>query len=172
MTREPPPGRFEQPGARMAVCFLSNIRSKDGARRRTWAKTWQRIRDPSDRGRRMKPLRFGAHGAGRLDGDHFRPTRGKPSRIATGPRADIQNQRRCVWKQVDQPAVDALGRYGFVATRHIGNILVVPANGVGHHPPDYSHPRSLKAERSTPGGAYHPPAPYRAPSFIATSLLP
>jgi len=38
----------------------------------------------------MKPLRFGAHGAGRLDGDHFRPTRGKPSRIATGPRADIQ----------------------------------------------------------------------------------
>ena len=54
----------------------------------------------------MKPLRFGAHGAGRLDGDHFQPTRGKPSRIATGPRADIQNQRRCVWKQVDQPAVD------------------------------------------------------------------
>jgi hypothetical protein len=51
----------------------------------------------------------------------------------------------------------ALGRYGFVATRHIGNILVVPANGVGHHPLDYNHPRSLKAERSTPGGPYHPP---------------
>jgi hypothetical protein len=31
----------------------------------------------------MKPLRFGAHGAGRLDGDHFQATRGKPSRIAT-----------------------------------------------------------------------------------------
>ena len=30
---------------------------------------------------------------------------------------------------------------------------------VGHHPLDYSHPRSLKAERSTPGGAYHPPEP-------------
>jgi len=42
----------------------------------------------------MKPLRFGAHGAGRLDGDHLQATRGKPSRIATGPRADIQNQRR------------------------------------------------------------------------------
>ena len=120
----------------------------------------------------MKPLRFGAHGAGRLDGDHFQPTRGKPSRIATGPRADIQNQRRCVWKQVDQPAVDDLGRYRLIATRYIGNILVVPANGVGHHPPDYSHPRWLKAERSTPGGAYHPLEPYRAPSFIATYLLP
>src|SRR5208282_4784892 len=106
----------------------------------------------------MKPLRFGAHGAGRLDGDHFRPTRGKPSRIATGPRADIQNQRRCVWKQVDQPTVDGLGRYGFVATRYIGNILVVPADGVGHHPLDYSQPRSPKAERLTPG-AYHPPEP-------------
>jgi hypothetical protein len=55
---------------------------------------------------------------------------------------------------------------------HRGNILIVPANGVGHHPLDYSHPRSLKAERSTPGGAYHPPEPYRAPSLIATSLLP
>ena len=59
-----------------------------------------------------------------------------------------------------------------IATRYIGNILVVPANGVGHHLLDYSHPRSLKAERSTPGGAYHPLEPYRAPSFIATSLLP
>ena len=36
----------------------------------------------------------------------------------------------------------------------------------------YSHPRSPNAERSTPGGAYHPAEPYRAPSFIATSLLP
>src|SRR4051812_27961377 len=35
-----------------------------------------------------------------------------------------------------------------------------------------SHPRSPNAERSTPGGAYHPAEPYRAPSFIATSLLP
>ena len=150
----------------------------------------------------MKPLRFGAHGAGRLDGDHFRPTRGKPSRIATGPRADIQNQRRCVWKQVDQPAVDGLGRYRLWLCRNaatpsaveqtfvqitvraqkfatspisIDEIIshrLVPANGVGHHPLDYSHPRSLKAERSTPGGAYHPLEPYRAPSFIATSLLP
>ena len=70
----------------------------------------------------MKPLRFGAHGAGRLDGDHFRPTRGKPSRIATGPRADIQNQRRCVWKQVNQPAVDGLGRYSSDAMhrKHFG----------------------------------------------------
>ena len=119
----------------------------------------------------MKPLRFGAHGA--TARRRPLPTqRGKPSRIATGPRADIQNQRRCVWKQVDQPAVDDLGRYRLIATRYIGNILVVPANGVGHHPLDYSHPRSLKAERSTPGGAYHPLEPYRAPSFIATSLLP
>ena len=36
----------------------------------------------------------------------------------------------------------------------------------------YSHPRSPNAERSAPGGAYHPVEPYRAPSFIATSLLP
>ncbi len=59
----------------------------------------------------MKSLRFGAHGAGRFDGDHLQATRGKPSRIATGPRANIQNQRRCAWKQVDQPFVDGLGRY-------------------------------------------------------------
>ena len=68
----------------------------------------------------MKPLRFGAHGAGRLDGDHFQLTRGKPSRIATGPRADIQNQRRCVWKQVDQPAVDGLGCYRLTHRKHFG----------------------------------------------------
>ena len=40
------------------------------------------------------------------------------------------------------------------------------------HDRRYSHPRSPNAERSTPGGAYHPAEPYRAPSFIATSLLP
>ena len=28
----------------------------------------------------------------------------------------------------------------FCGARHIGNILVVPANAVGHHPLDYSHP--------------------------------
>ena len=38
-------------------------------------------------------------------------------------------------------------------------------------PPAHSHPRSPNAERSTPAGAYHPDEPYRAPSFIATSLL-
>ena len=41
--------------------------------------------------------------------------------------------------------------------------------GVADH---YSQPRSRKAERSTPGGANQPPAPYLAPSFNATSLLP
>jgi CheY-like chemotaxis protein len=46
---------------------------------------------------------------------------------------------------------------GVVAARHIGNILVVPANGVGHHPPEYSHPRSPKAERSIPGLGRFPP---------------
>jgi hypothetical protein len=34
--------------------------------------------------------------------------------------------------------------------------LVVPANGIGHHPLNYYHPRSLKAERSTPGGPAFP----------------
>jgi hypothetical protein len=55
--------------------------------------------------------------------------------------------------------MNGLGCHGFIAARHIGNILVVPANGVGHHPPEYSHPRSSKAERSIPGGAYHPVEP-------------
>ena len=41
--------------------------------------------------------------------------------------------------------------------------------GVADH---YNQPRSRKAERSTPGGANQPPAPYLAPSFNATSLLP
>src|SRR5665213_2011725 len=36
----------------------------------------------------------------------------------------------------------------------------------------YSQPRSPNAERSTPGGAYHPVEPYRAPSFRARSSLP
>jgi hypothetical protein len=48
---------------------------------------------------------------------------------------------------VDQPAVNGLGRRRFVAAEHIRNVLVVPANGVGHHPLDYSHPRSSNAER-------------------------
>ena len=61
------------------------------------------------------------------------------------------------------------GRLGF---RHEPLRKHLAANGVGHHPLDYSHPRSLKAERSTPEGAYHPRAPYRAPSFIAMCLLP
>jgi hypothetical protein len=37
---------------------------------------------------------------------------------------------------------------------------------------DHSQPHSPNPERSTPGGAYHPAEPYRAPSFKATSLLP
>ena len=92
------------------------------------------------------------------------------SRPVPAPTSRISAGR--VWKQVDKPAVDGLGRYKLITTRYMGNILVVPANGVGHHPLDCSHPRSLKAERSTPGGAYHPAEPYRAPSFMATSLLP
>jgi hydroxypyruvate isomerase len=36
----------------------------------------------------------------------------------------------------------------------------------------YSQPRSPNAERSTPGGAYHPVERYRAPSFRARFLLP
>ena len=36
----------------------------------------------------------------------------------------------------------------------------------------YSHPRSRNASRSTPGGAYQPSAPYRAPMLNATSLFP
>src|SRR5208283_2803842 len=102
-------------------CFLflfSNIRSKDRPRRRTWAKTWQRIRDPI--GSRAKDEAVALRRAWRRTArrrplpTHARqakPSQAKPSRIATGPRADIQNQRRCVWKQVDQPAVDGLGRY-------------------------------------------------------------
>ena len=55
--------------------------------------------------------------------------------------------------------------------------------GRSHHPPrlpfqgtttcvGHSHPRSRKAARSTPGGAYHPFGPYRAPSRKASSLFP
>ncbi len=46
------------------------------------------------------------------------------------------------------------------------------------HPPaapaenPYSHPRSRKASRSTPGGAYQPSAPYLAPRPNARSLFP
>jgi len=36
----------------------------------------------------------------------------------------------------------------------------------------YSCPFALKTARSTLGGAYQLPAPYRAPSFCAASLLP
>lgn len=36
----------------------------------------------------------------------------------------------------------------------------------------YSHPRLRKASRFTPGGAYQPSAPYRAPMLNATSLFP
>ena len=45
--------------------------------------------------------------------------------------------------------------------------LEVVDRGQGH-----SHSRSRNATRSTPGGAYQPPAAYRAPSWSATSLLP
>ena len=44
-----------------------------------------------------------------------------------------------------------------------------------HRPQDggtYNHPRARKAARSIPGGAYQPPAPYRAPSCKAASLFP
>jgi hypothetical protein len=73
----------------------------------------------------MQPLRFGAHSAGRLDGDHFQAAK-QPSRNASSPRADVQRQRRCVRKQVNQPAVNGFGCYGFVAARHIENVLVSP----------------------------------------------
>ena len=36
----------------------------------------------------------------------------------------------------------------------------------------HSHPFDLNAVRSTPGGAYHPPVAYLAPSCCAISLLP
>ena len=36
----------------------------------------------------------------------------------------------------------------------------------------HSHPFDLNSVRSTPGGAYHPPAAYLAPSCCAISLLP
>jgi hypothetical protein len=36
----------------------------------------------------------------------------------------------------------------------------------------HSHPFDSNSVKSTPGGAYHAPAAYLAPSFCATSLLP
>ena len=47
-----------------------------------------------------------------------------------------------------------------------------PTNSRGKPLLHYSHPRSRNASRTTPGGAYQPSAPYRAPMLNATSLFP
>ena len=46
------------------------------------------------------------------------------------------------------------------------------SNPRSNPPSHYSHPRSRNASRSTPGGAYQPSAPYRAPMLNAASLFP
>ena len=48
--------------------------------------------------------------------------------------------------------------------------LVHPPAAPAENP--YTHPRSRKASRSTPGGAYQPSAPYLAPRPNASSLFP
>jgi hypothetical protein len=64
------------------------------------------------------------------------------------------------------------GRGSVCATGHCFDAFFRSELTEGAHAGRYSHPRSPNAERSTPGGAYHPPERYRAPSFRATSLLP
>ena len=61
-----------------------------------------------------------------------------------------------------------LGRRPFLAGIHRRASLFMEMTTFHGH----SHPRSRKAVRSTPGGAYHPSGPYRAPSLNASSLFP
>ena len=67
------------------------------------------------------------------------------------------------------PSRPGLARPSAARSRRDGSHCERHARGVANH---CNPPRSRKADRSTPGGANQPPAPYLAPSFNATSLLP
>ena len=87
---------------------------------------------------------------------------GRASR-ASHPRTRVGRRRRRKRSSLPTrpPSAARSRRDGSHCERH--------ARGVANH---CNPPRSRKADRSTPGGANQPPAPYLAPSFNATSLLP
>ena len=64
--------------------------------------------------------------------------------------------------------------HGAVSRPVSGIPLTIPAGAPSVACPvsPYSHPRSRKPARSTPGGAYQPSAPYLAPRRNASSLFP
>ena len=63
-----------------------------------------------------------------------------------------------------------LKRYSVTATPI--QLANAPTNSLYSPLQYYVHPRSRNASRSTPGGAYQPSTPYRAPMPNATSLFP
>ena len=89
-------------------------------------------------------------------------------RVRRGPRAfapasGVPAAASCL------PSGPGVARPSAIRSRLDGRNCRRHVPGVADH---YSQPRSRKADRSTPDGANQPPAPYLAPSFIATSLLP